>query len=152
MREGDIYRWSWADPERDNRGAFGDYHCKSRIAVFEGGHLFDTFWGESPTDNSFLSEDKITLTFLGNRNDMTVLKDNPEFYDPADIVSMKHSNNSGAPIYVKPNAKRDPRIMAEVVKYRIRDAEGRKRSAEFDLEQLKTAQAKIASGDTDVYI
>ena len=151
MLEGDIYHWVWADPERDNAGAFGDYHCKSRIAVFEGGKLYDTFWGSGPTDNSFLREEDVKLTLRGNRHDMDVLKDNASFYRSEDIVSMKHSNSSSAVIYVKRGAKRDLDIMLKRVEEKIRDAEHRKRSAEFDLGQLALAKAEIESGKTKVY-
>ncbi len=152
MRDGDIYRWAWADLERDRAGSFGEYHCKSRIAVFKGGHLYDTFWGDSPTDNSFLREDDVSLEFLGNWNEMVVLNDNPEYYRSEDLVNMNHSNNSRAPIYIKPGTKRDAQTMGDLVSYKIERAKSAARSAEFDLKRLSEAQDEIASGNLDVYL
>ena len=111
MREGDIYRWKWADAERDTLGSFGDYHCKSRMAVFEKGRLTDTFWGSSPADGSYLSEDEVILTHLGNKNDLHELNDREDFYDPDDLIVMRHSNQPRAKTLIKSGVKRSPEFM-----------------------------------------
>lgn len=147
MREGDIYRWKWADPECDNCAPYGDYHCKSQIAVFEGGKLFDTFWGSGPTDNSYLQKKDVVLTLLGNRNDFEVLSDREEFYDPADLIVMRHPNNNRAKTLVKRGASRSKKKMQEVLRDKKAEAEQRIRSAESVLLHLAVAEYNLENGD-----
>lgn len=143
MKDGDIFHWKWSDPDRDNRAPYGDYHCKSQIAVFENGKLFDTFWGSSPTDNSYLQEDEVTLTLLGNKNDLEVLSDQEEYYDPSDLIVMRHSNDSRAKTLVKPGASRSKQKMREVLLYKVAEAEQKIRSAQADLRHLAVAEYKL---------
>ena len=147
MREGDIYSWRWKCDDKHADGApYRSYHCKSRIAVFDGKSLFDTFWSR-PTDGSWLNQDQVLLTLLGNKNDMTILKDRPEFYSPDDLVSMKHSNNSGAPIYLKDGAARNVDVMRDVLHQKKLEAERKVRSAIRDLELLAVASDRLETGD-----
>ncbi|WP_299830621.1 hypothetical protein [uncultured Roseobacter sp.] len=153
MRDGDIYKWRWKDDQRDaDCGLFGSYHCKSQLAICEGGRLFDTFWDLSPTDNSFLRQSDVVLTLLGNKNELTELKDNPEYYRPEDLVCMKHSNSSGAPTYLKPGAVRDAATMLNLAQEKQDDAQRAIESAKRDLLRLQEAMEKIRTGDLDVYL
>jgi hypothetical protein len=149
MREGDIYNWRWADSEKHADSAnFRNYHCKSCIAEFDGKALTDTFWG-SRTDGSWLNPEDVDLTLLGNKNDMTVLTDRPEFYRPEDLVSMKHSNNSGAPIYLKAEAKRNAEVMRDLLRRKQEEKRYAIRSATQDLERLAVAERDIENGLID---
>ena len=150
MREGDIYSWRWKDVAKDADCApYRSYHCKSQIAVYDGKSLLDTFWGSGPTDNSYLNPDNVILTLLGNKNDMTVLKDRPDFYRSEDIVSMKHSNDSRAPIYLKAGASRDADTMRKLLNHKRSEAERKIRSATSDLEHLAVAAHKLENGQID---
>ena len=93
MRDGDIYRWLWKDEaKRNDFGGFGAYHCYSQIAVAKAGRLFDTYWSDH---SKSLDPDQIELTLLGNSNEMTEIRQYDIcYYDRADIVDTRHSNNS----------------------------------------------------------
>lgn len=147
MKEGDIYHWLWRDEFRKNDfGAFQSYHCKSRIAVYSNGTLNDTFW--SGDNDGFLDPTAVTLELQGNANEMTVLSDNPEYYRDSDLVSMKHSNNSNAPIYLKKGAKRDAETMQECLQHRLEHSKYKIESHKRTVLELSTAIKKIRSGDT----
>ena len=150
MRDGDIYHWHWKDAEKDrDSGPYRSYHCKSRIAVVtEHGRLIDTFWS-SPTDNSYLNAEDVVLTYKGNKHEMTVLTDNPEFYRPDDLVNMRHSNNSGAPIYLQRGAKRDRSTMIEWAQQRHESARRKHASAASEMARFEEYLSAIQSGKTD---
>lgn len=147
MREGDIYRWRYTEEYEDTRGL--SYHCRSRIAVYENGRLYDTFWGSSPTDTSWLNPDKVHLTLLGNRNDLEELSDNEEYYNPEDLVVMRHSNNSRAKTLVKPEATRDPEVMRKLALEKRGKAERDLQSAARDIARAEVALDAINRGDID---
>ena len=149
MKEGDIYRWKWRDPERDSAAPYGDYHCKSQIAVFEGDKLFDTFWGSGPTDNSYLSAEKVELKLLGNRNELDVFSDREDFYDPEDLILMRHSNDTRAKTLIKRGARRSPAFMRVSLQENIAEAERNIQSAIYDLKRLAVAQDAIMRGKID---
>jgi hypothetical protein len=149
MREGDIYSWRWADSDKHaDSAAFRNYRCKSCIAEYDGKSLTDTFW-TSRTDGSWLNPDDVALTLLGNKNDMTVLADRPEFYRREDLVSMKHSNNSGAPIYLKAGAKRNADVMRGLLHRKQEEKRYAIRSATQDLERLALAERDVENGLID---
>ena len=154
MTEGDIYKWRWAADEKHADSAlYRSYHCKSQIAVFEGGRLFDTFWGQWPTDGSFLNPEHVTLTLIGNKADLKVLKDDERYYRPEDLIVMRHSNDSRAPTYVRPGTKRDLDTMRQLVVAKRDEALSEMRSAAQRLERLAVVMHKLKSGETEgVYL
>src|SRR5882672_9247462 len=91
FNEGDVFRWTYRDPNTDN-GAYGSYHCCSRIVIVHGDRLWDTYWrvGQSFSGcRSFGLNDlfKIELTRLGNLSDLEKAPEyQAEYYDDADIV------------------------------------------------------------------
>jgi hypothetical protein len=148
MKAGDIFRWRWTDEvERRIREHSHDaYWCRSCIATFDGETLRDTFWG-SDSDGR-LDLDRVTLTFLGNANEMkTIYPGERVFYRDEDVVSMQHSNNSGAPVYVK--AGRDAATMKAYYAY-----QGERAESEIEWMQRRIAEcseniARIDAGDID---
>ena len=133
LNDGDIFTWVYSDVEVDPAKQYGEYHCKSQIAIAKDGVLYDTFWGDF---NRPIPIDKIVLKFQGNPKYLTVIKsyDIP-YYDPADIVDMRHSNSSSQPIYLKHGATKSP----SHIKTRLDDM---MRSTTRDLE---TAMRRIKS-------
>lgn len=150
FREGDIFRWRWKNDVRHADNApYRSYHCRSQIAVVRNGKLFDTFWG-SPSYEHIISPDDVLLERQGNPEEMTKIHPaDSHYYRREDLVDMRHSNNSRAPVYVKAGASRDPEVMAALVDYEIERRHSAIRSAQWDLERLADAKESIAAGKLD---
>ena len=149
MKDGDIFSWEWK-PEMGR--PYGDYHCKSQIAVFDGTTLRDTFW--SNAYDGALDPAQVDLTYRGNKHEMTTILERDEpFYRHEDLVIMRHSNDSNAPTYLKAGAVKDAERMREETQHALDRAISDKRSAEFRIERYQEALSAIARGDLDkVYL
>lgn len=161
-REGDIFRWRWKDEKlHGDSGPWRSYHCKSQIAIFHSGEFYDTFWlhcygdGWNFSSDRILRPDSITLEkHEGNYADMKRIRpyDAP-YYRPEDIVDLRHSNDSNAPIYLRPGATRNAEVILEEIAYRRDRAEGEIRSAQHTIERLDAARALAEAGKLDeVYL
>lgn len=150
MRDGDIYRWRWADEARDaDRGPYRSYHCKSQIALRLAGRLYDTYWSSTGCDD-VLCQDDVVLTFLGNCCDMQPINEGDlRYYRAEDVVDTRHPNNSNAPIYLKNGAKRDAEAMREFVRRRSEDAERAIEIAQETIERMEEAAKQIDAGNLD---
>jgi hypothetical protein len=154
--DGDIYRWSYRDPDVDMR-QYGTYHCCSRIAVVRRGRLRDTYWGMSAGSDgrSFGPDDvwRLDLERLGNFEN---LEQAPEYqknyYDDADIVNLNHSNSSRNNFYLRKGAKRSQKKMLEAARYQLEQNEAAERSAADRAQRLRETIARIEAGDTETYI
>lgn len=157
LREGDIYRWSYAD-EGDDR-PWGRYHCKSSIAIVSDGRLRDTYWqvgGRFYSDSFSFGPDELyrfKLTFLGNMNDLERHNEgDAEYFDNSDIVDLNHPNSSKGNFYIRKGAKRSAAKMLQSANDRLdrarRDAESAKRTIGRLLENI----ARIENGDTSGYL
>lgn len=146
LTEGDIFRWRYKDEKPEDLGGYRRYHCKSQIAVFEKGTLRDTYWGSSNEDR--LDQARVTLTFQGNRHEMTVIPSwEREFYRHEDLVDMNHPNNSRAEVYVKAGAGRDAERMRAYFEYAIDRAKSDISSAHRRIHECEEAIGAIAVGD-----
>jgi hypothetical protein len=155
LREGDIYRWSYRDPNVDLR-QYGTYHCCSRIAVVKNGRLRDTYWGLSAGSDgrSFGVDDlpKLELTFVANFSDLEPAKEyQGDYYADEDIVNLNHANSSGGNFYLRKGAKRSKAKMLEAARYHLERAEATERSAASRAKGLREAIARIEAGEIDVY-
>lgn len=148
LRDGDIFRWRWKDEDRHHDCApFRAYHCKSRIAVAEGGLLFDTYWSMRSSDH-VVKPEGVILTHLGNMNDMTKIQPyQVAYYKRADIVDMRHANSTRGPIYLKTGAARDADMMRQEAERRIEEAQRSKESAVRTIKRMREVQDKIEQGD-----
>lgn len=154
LREGDIYRWRWADPKLDaNNHGSGSYHCKSRIAVVEGGRLHDTYWSSGGSDR-WLDPEKVTLTFWANTADLAEISSyNVVYYRREDVVDLRHANNSRGPVYLRNGAKRNANTMLEVIVDRLEKAHRDLEWAKRHIEQLMLDSEKVRAGKLDeVYL
>lgn len=152
LKDGDIFRWRWRDDARHANGyPWGSYHCKSQIAAVKNGFLYDTYW--SSFDN-VLSQDEVLLTHQCNSNEWSVIPSYQRvYYDDADIVDTRHPNNSSAPIYLRPGAKRSAEAISAQLAHKKERAEGDIRHAKWDLERVAEAEALVAAGKLDeVYL
>lgn len=111
FREGDIFSWRYK-PEIEKKidSVTIAYWCKSRIAIYSDGVLYDTYWS-SPREGR-LDPDRVLLTFSGNARDMTAIPASERvFYRSEDIVDTRHANDRGAPVYIKPGCTRNAEWM-----------------------------------------
>ena len=140
LNEGDVFFWAWKDPQRS-------YHCYSRVAIVKSGRLIDTYWHDMSSDRA-IDSGSVDLDFQGNL--ATLEQINPwqaRYYRREDVVDMRHPNASGAAVYVKPGAKRDPAIMRELGEYLIERSESEIRMARSRNDMIKEALASIDAGD-----
>ena len=157
--EGDVFRWSYSDPDTDQR-AYGSYHCCSRIAIVRKGLLRDTYWmiGDSFASDgtrTFRIEDlhKLELTRLGNMADLERVPEyQANYYADADIVDLNHANLTRGNFYLRKGAIRNQAKMLETAKYKLEQSELTERSAAMKSERLREAIAKIEAGDISVYL
>jgi len=150
MIDGDIFGWRWKDEKHHaDSGPYRSYHCKSRIAVVEGGRLYDTYW-HGRGDSSLLDPDRVVLTLKGNLNDLVEV---PYYFAPfyrrEDLVDMRHANNTNGKIYRKPEAVRDPQTMLELAAYERKEAESAIRAAQFRIEHVDQQIERINTGKID---
>lgn len=157
MKEGDVFRWNYRDQLDD--GAWGRYHCCSRIAIVRNGRLRDTFWmiGDSfASDGRQFSADslhKLDLTYLGN---LAGLEKKPEYeadyFDDADIVDLNHSNSSRGNFYLRKGAKRSQTKMIEVAMQKLKEAQYEQSKASRRAENLMASIARIEAGEVGLYL
>jgi len=155
LREGDIYRWRFREPDPERDGSWGRYHCCSCIAVVKNGRLRDTFWGSGNDGRSFAEADlpALTLEHLGNLADLEKSSEHQaDYYDDADIVNLNHSNSSRDNFYLRKGAKRSLTKMLQSARYRLERAESEERMAADKAQRLREAIANIEAGRLDVFL
>lgn len=145
---GQIYRWRWRDKARDADNApYRSYHCKSQIAIVRGGLLLDTYWSDlTSSDRTVLDPQQVELTFYADESWPTISRWQIPYYNPADVASMAHANNSRALIYLRPGAQRSKEAILEEIRSREKVAASEIRSAQWSLERLAEAR-KLADAD-----
>lgn len=136
MKVNDVFRWSY----KDTTGKFEPYHCKSRIMIFDGEILFDTFWGNRPYDNHWFSPNKVEVLleyeYLGNLDEFEPCSESEQaMYDDKDFMNLNHSNSSRNNYYLRKGATKSLEKMKKVLKRNILDVEAVYRSAKWDYER-----------------
>ena len=144
MKDGDIYFWRW----KDSISRPYAYHCYSQKAVVVKGTLRDTYWHDyEMSGERILPLDKVDLTYMGNRDEMTAIqRHEAAYYKPDDVVDMAHANASRAPVYIKPGAERDPATMMAFLEYKIEREESSIRSATNSIERLRKDIQAVQEG------
>ncbi|MCK5600288.1 hypothetical protein KAR91_00285 [Candidatus Pacearchaeota archaeon] len=152
MKEGDIFRWSYKEPIESYA-----YHCKSRIAIFNGERLVDTFWGYG--DNTYWAEedaiDKLNLVYVENMSNLECINEYEiKNYDPEDIINLNHSNSSEGNVYKKSKAIYSKTAMLGYVEDEILEKKRQMENAERMIMLLEKQQKEIETGTdlTKVYL
>lgn len=148
--EGDIFRWSYRDPDTDNR-QYGSYHCCSRIAVFKDGVLRDTFWNSGSDGRRFKPEDfpKLELTFIANFSDLDSANEyQSDYYDDADIVDLNHSNSPRGNFYLRKGAVRSQKKALAVARAKLERSLTDERIAALQSEQLRATISRLEAGES----
>lgn len=147
IKDGQIYRWRWADKERGvDNAPYRSYHCKSQIAVVKNGRLYDTFWSSY---DDWLERGKVDLTLLCDESWTRISDYQIPLYDRQDIADTRHSNDHRAPIYLRPGAMKSAASILEEITYREEKAQGDIRHAKWALEKLAADRKLIAEGKID---
>lgn len=155
LKEGDVYRWTYVD--RLDTGAWGTYHCCSRIAIVgASGRLRDTFWSSGNDGKSFGADDlcNLHLIFLANMADLNKAHEyEADYYADTDIVDLNHSNSPRENFYLRKGAKRSAAKMLAAAKYKLEKAESDARMATRRADDLRVAISRIEAGEiADVYL
>lgn len=147
LKEGDIFRWRYKDEKPSDHGEYRRYHCKSRIAVFDGRSLRDTYWGETGYEGCLKLED-VVLEFQGNAHEMRQIPPGERvFYRYEDIMDMNHANNSRAAVYVKVGATRNPEAMKEYFEHQLDTANRSIEMGRRRISECKEALDAVARGE-----
>lgn len=106
----DVFRWQW-------KAGFGPtmdrYWCKAGIAIVTPtGVLGDIYWGVD--DVREIREMEVDLRYQGNLNDYRLSAYSDYlYYASDDLISLRHSNDTHGPIYIRKGAKRSKAVMME---------------------------------------
>ena len=159
MENGDIYRWAYTAAFAAKAGGWGLAHwCKSQIAIVHDGNLLDTFWmghggkrrgsyGPKYNEGRAINPECAELQFLANLDDLVeIYPEDKRFYDQADIVDLRHSNNSNAPVMVKRSAHRSREVTRELLLYEIDKAASEANSASIRKERLEQELRSLDAG------
>ena len=148
--DGQIYQWRWADEalHHDGLRSWGSYHCKSQIAIVRNGRLIDTYWSDMSMDH-VLDPARVLLTLYADEAWPQISEYQLPYYAPEDVASMRHPNNSRAPIYLRPGAQRNAERILQEIAYREEKARAEIRSAEHHLTRLAEALALLNAGKLD---
>lgn len=152
FRQGDLFRWSY----KDESDKFMPYHCCARIAEFVDGTLYDIFWHNFRDGRQWTPEDavaKLELIYLGNRTDLIPASPSAhKYYNPEDLVDLRHSNSMTEKVYIKKGAKRSPEVMAAHLHHVIDRSEIEIDLAKSRMKRAIDQLAQIESGDLPEYL
>lgn len=155
LKEGDVFRWQYSEPDPEKDRPWGRYHCCSNIAIVNAsGRLCDTYWMGSEGRN-FGPEDlpRLKLTYIGNLSELDKAREyQADYYDDADIVNLNHSNSTRDNFYLRKGAQRSATKMLEVARRKLERSESDERLAARRSEELREAITRIEAGATDVYL
>lgn len=150
IKDGDIFRWRYADEKPEDLGAWRRYHCKSQIAIARAGWLQDTYWGDSSSNSCWKYNEalaQLVLTYIGNFADLEAKERYMvEYYEPQDCVDISHPNSSRGHFYIRKGSERSAKKMREIIEYKIEKEESAIRVAGWRIETLTKELAKIDSG------
>ncbi len=154
LQEGDIYRWEWIDPP-DHEPYWG----KTQRALVINGKLFDLFrvhhgsrfieggWGPSCSRDDALPVDDIHITLIANINHMNEIPHGDEkYYDPDDVIDLRNSNNSLAPLYTRNGAVKSAKKIEERIRDKLNKAESDREFLDRKIKDLQEKLAHIESG------
>lgn len=159
MKDGDVYRWSYTAAFAAKAGGWGLAHwCKSQIAIVHDGRLLDTFWmghggkrrgsyGPKYNEGRAIGAENIELHFLANINYLIeIYPEDKRFYAPSDVVDLRHSNNSNAPVMVKKSAERSREVTRDLLLREIDKAASEVNAAAIRKERLEQELRALDAG------
>ena len=127
--------------------------------------LYDTFWVRHRSNLMYgktisididdnctrLNPSNINYSLLGNIYEMNeIFEDDKKYFDDNDILDLRHSNNSNAPIYVKKDAKRSKKKMLEILKYKISSKNSEIHSLSNQIKDLLKVLDEVDHGNLEV--
>lgn len=141
MKNQDVFRWYY----KDTSDKFEPYHCKARIAIFNGEVLYDIFWGKQPHNNHWFNaencEELIEIEYLGNLLDFEPAnKSDRAMYNDVDFMDLNHGNSSSGNYYLRKGAVKSKDKMVKIIKRNAAklksDYKSAKRAYEWELDKL----------------
>jgi hypothetical protein len=155
MQDGDIYRWSYKDFD----GTGLEYWCKSRIAIVHDGKLLDTYWmrhggkrygdyGPCYSEGRVIPADTVDLKLMGNLSNLVeIWPEEAKFYDPTDVVDLRHPNNSHAPVMVRKGAERSREIVINSLEMQIEELDREARFLSGQADDKRAILQRVLSGE-----
>jgi len=151
MKTKDIFIWYY----KDTKEKFEPYHCCSRIAIFDGEKLVDTFWGNISRGSRWFTPEQcdkdLELFYLGNLLDFSPCdKSDQAMYDDEDFMDISHKNNNRGNCYLRKGASKSKEKMTKVLKRNTLELERRCNSAKSEY-QRELNKLEGLTPDTYVY-
>jgi len=152
IKDGDVFFWSWKHNDQLKINAGTQYWCMDQqcVAIFEGDklHLVDTynydqykkgplfapqgFYGEF---TKYLDISLIDLTFKCNTSEIKLIQE----YDTQDydvVYNLSYQKNCRKMYAVDKVAEKSKEAILEKLRGKLKDAEYKKKSAEWNIESL----------------
>ena len=160
LNEGDIFHWQW---KLGREKGFGDaYWCRTQRAMVIDGVLCDLLWvphggkyrggayGPRQPDQGRINPDDVDLTFIANLADLVeIWPEQAKFYDADEVVDLRHSNNSNAPVMVRASATRSRDATVKTLETEIAQLAFEVAMTTDRLERKRDMLAKIVAGEVD---
>ena len=163
MKEDDVFYWS---NEKVN------YWCCSRIALFYGGRLLDTYWlhfyRNDPNDvgpdagkpyrvsysyqSTEVVRDDSELKFLGNLDDYdwkgerSTSEPYDKQYDQSDILDLNHANSTSGGIFIKKGAVKSIEVQRRTLLDEINRAKRSIDSMNWTIKRAKQDLVELEAG------
>lgn len=158
MRDGDIVHWEYIHPPRTS-----PYWTKTQTAIRLSGHLYDTFWmhhrssrlagggfGPKPDQLGRLDPRGICTKKIANLDELEEIHPcEAPLYRSEDIVDLRHSNNSEAPVYRRIGTSRNEEVVRDLIARKKRDAIADIEAAGRRLQRLQHAERRLDAGQID---
>lgn len=152
--------------EEEIRKRLEPYHCFDGQFIVKQGengelYLMDTFWASKYdgfkhwSDCNWETIEDVqkqgVLTFRCNLDEVEEIRENDlQYYDNEDLFNLSYQHDCYKFYVKRKSAERSIDKMLQSIKYKIEDAEYRKKLAERDIERHTETLAKIEGGDTSV--
>lgn len=115
-KQGDIVFWRYKG-DYAKHIHHDRYWCKSKLAIFhdvKGGRFCDTYWSNSSNDSFIFKPDDPQIEIVEYYGNLADFKQCTEevflYYDRADIVDLRHGNDSCS-LYLWKEAKKSAAVM-----------------------------------------
>lgn len=146
MKKDDIFRWSFTDEYLETH-KHEPYWCKSRIAVFNGDRLIDTFWS---TSDHVVDEEDVELEFVANFDELIEKRPSERaYYLDKDCVDLNHPNSTRGNFYIRKGAEKNIEKMERILKREKRSIE---KSIEHQLSNIERLKEYLLDVNSETYI
>jgi len=157
MKKNDAFFWCFNDKtlkaRNDGNNGGTTYWCCSRIAIYDGQYLRDSYWRSASSEKYWTQEevDKyLELTFLGNLDDYRKADECERGkYKDSDCLDLNHGNSPMGNFYIRKDAKVDLDKIKRLIKREESELLSKIRSMQSQLSRIKD---RLENVNEDSYI